>query len=100
LLLEDRSQDLTISYKESTALEMAAALPPHVAFIDISMPEIDGREIARRLQQLFAGDGMLLVAITGVNVAIDPIAEQVRVLNTVPASQADHTGVGPDATRP
>jgi CheY-like chemotaxis protein/anti-sigma regulatory factor (Ser/Thr protein kinase) len=107
LLLGDLGQEVTVAYSGPTALEMAKAVRPQVAFIDISMPRMDGRELARRLQQLFPASGIVLVSITGASTTIEQapelfahyllkpatVEDLVRVLNTVP-EQADQTGTG------
>ena len=45
------------------AVELAAADPPNVALIDLSMPGVDGFEVARRLRELARPP--LLIAVTG-----------------------------------
>jgi CheY-like chemotaxis protein len=98
LLLEDLGQEVTVAYTGPTALEIAMTLQPHLAFIDLCMPNMDGLEVARRLRQLLPGSGIVLVAITGASAiaqAPEPFAhclikpatveDLVRVLGTVPA---------------
>jgi CheY-like chemotaxis protein len=48
-----------------SALEAVDRLHPHVVFLDIGMPEMDGLEVGRRLRARFGRDAMLLVATTG-----------------------------------
>jgi PAS domain S-box-containing protein len=48
-----------------TGLEMAAALRPDVALIDVGLPGLDGYEIARRLATVPGRASMRLIAITG-----------------------------------
>jgi CheY-like chemotaxis protein len=48
-----------------TGLEMAAALRPDVALIDVGLPGLDGYEVARRLAAIRGRESMRLIAITG-----------------------------------
>jgi two-component system, sensor histidine kinase len=48
-----------------TGLEMATALRPDVALIDVGLPGLDGYEIARRLATIQGRESMRLIAITG-----------------------------------
>jgi PAS domain S-box-containing protein len=48
-----------------TGLEMATALRPDVALIDVGLPGLDGYEIARRLAKIQGRESMRLIAITG-----------------------------------
>lgn len=54
-----------VAYHAKAALALAAASPPRVAVLDIGLPEMDGRELARHLRQLPSGRDMLLIAVTG-----------------------------------
>jgi signal transduction histidine kinase len=47
------------------ALEAMRERPPHVAFVDIGMPDMDGYEVARRVKADAALRGVMLVALTG-----------------------------------
>ncbi len=47
------------------ALEHADRSSPHLALIDIGLPEVDGYEVARRLRAHPRGKQMRLVALTG-----------------------------------
>jgi CheY-like chemotaxis protein len=48
-----------------TGLARAIALRPDVAIIDIGLPGLDGRDLARRLRQTDAGRSMILLALSG-----------------------------------
>jgi CheY-like chemotaxis protein len=48
------------------ALQLAAPSPPDVVLLDINMPGLDGYEVARGLRALPGGEGILLVAVTGI----------------------------------
>ena len=47
------------------ALEQAFERPPDLALIDVSMPKLDGYEVARRIRAAPEGASLLLVALTG-----------------------------------
>jgi signal transduction histidine kinase/CheY-like chemotaxis protein len=53
------------------ALDMAAGTHPDVALVDIGLPDIDGYELARRLQALATSQPMRLVALTGYGTQAD-----------------------------
>ena len=46
-------------------VEMAFAIRPEVALIDIGLPGLDGNEVARRIRALLGGDEIALIAMTG-----------------------------------
>lgn len=56
----------------SEAIELAEAFAPHVALIDIFMPQLDGHALAAALRQRFGAD-LVIVAVTGAlkSVALD-----------------------------
>jgi CheY-like chemotaxis protein len=47
------------------ALRKAMRLKPHIAFLDIGMPGVDGYQLARLLRKQFAEEELKLVAVTG-----------------------------------
>jgi two-component system CheB/CheR fusion protein len=49
----------------SKALDAARALRPHLVFMDLGMPEIDGYQLARLFRAEFGFETLRLVAITG-----------------------------------
>ena len=65
MLLETLGLDVRVAYGGRAALEIAAAFKPEMVFLDLSMPEMDGYETARRLRQLPYGRGVQLFALTG-----------------------------------
>ncbi len=65
MLLELDGHEVDTAYSASAALEKAERLKPHVAFIDIGLPLMDGYEVARRLRATDCGRTMRLVALTG-----------------------------------
>jgi CheY-like chemotaxis protein len=44
---------------------VAAAQHPDVVLVDIEMPHMDGRQVARQLRRDFPGNGCLIIAIVG-----------------------------------
>jgi CheY-like chemotaxis protein len=57
--------DARTAYGGAAALEMTMALKPQVVLLDLSMPRIDGCQVARQLRQQTAFADTLLIAITG-----------------------------------
>ncbi|HEY7157217.1 MAG TPA: response regulator [Gemmataceae bacterium] len=57
--------DARTAYDGAAALEMAVALNPHVVLLDLSMPKMDGCQVARQLRQQTAFADTLLIATTG-----------------------------------
>lgn len=54
-----------VAYDGAEALEMTLVQQPDVVLLDLSMPEIDGCQVARRLRQRTAFADTLLIAVTG-----------------------------------
>jgi CheY-like chemotaxis protein len=50
--------------RASEALDVARQLRPHLVFLDLGMPEIDGFELARRFRAEFGFEALRLVALT------------------------------------
>jgi two-component system, sensor histidine kinase len=46
-------------------IELLKAVRPHVAIIDVSLPGMDGYDVARRIREKPQGRGMLLLALAG-----------------------------------
>jgi PAS domain S-box-containing protein len=65
LLLNAIGQEVEVTYDGRSALEAAAELRPHVVFLDIGMPGMDGYEVARQLRANSELNGVSLVALTG-----------------------------------
>ena len=64
-LLEMAGHTVRVVHDGAAAVEEAARFHPDLVFLDIGMPFMDGYEAARRLRQLPALDGAMLVALTG-----------------------------------
>ena len=65
-MVKDLAIDLTFANNGREAVEMFQSLTPDLIFMDISMPEMDGREAARAIRALEAGAGghVPIVALT------------------------------------
>jgi signal transduction histidine kinase/ActR/RegA family two-component response regulator len=64
-LLAALREEATAVYSGRAALDAIEAFRPHLAFIDIGMPEMDGWETARRIRQTSHGAAVALVALSG-----------------------------------
>jgi CheY-like chemotaxis protein len=64
-LLESMGQDVRVAYGGEAALAVARTYRPHVAFLDLAMPGMDGAELARRLREEFPPEQLILVATSG-----------------------------------
>ncbi|MBX3197828.1 MAG: PAS domain-containing protein [Labilithrix sp.] len=64
-LLSLASFDCESAANGTTGLELITAKRPHVAIVDVGLPEMDGFEVARRLRADPATRDMFLVALTG-----------------------------------
>jgi CheY-like chemotaxis protein len=65
LLLASEGHEVVVEHESLRALERARSVRPDVCLLDIGLPGIDGRELARRLRADPATAAALLVAITG-----------------------------------
>lgn len=65
MLLQMMGHDTHVAHDGAKALELAAALRPHAAALDIGMPGLSGYEVARRIRTEPWGHEMTLVALTG-----------------------------------
>ena len=64
-LLETLGQDVQVAYDGASALTLAARHSPDVVFLDVTMPGMDGPEVARRLRDGVLPAGAVVVAVTG-----------------------------------
>ncbi len=65
-MLRTLGQDVEVAYDGDAALAAARRQTPQAAFLDISMPGMDGSELARRLRVDFPAAELTLVALTGI----------------------------------
>ena len=69
LLLRLGGHVTRVAHDGPTALQLAEAEPPEVAFLDIGMPGMDGYEVARRLRAEHRD--LKVVALTGYGLESD-----------------------------
>ena len=65
IVLERLGQDTRVAYDGETAIRTAAEHRPDVAFLDISMPGMNGVELGRRLRADFPNGELSIVAVSG-----------------------------------
>ena len=65
MLLNLSGHELRVAYSGRAALALAQTFRPHVAVLDIGMPDMSGYEVARELRRESWGAGVCLVALTG-----------------------------------
>jgi CheY-like chemotaxis protein len=65
MLLRMLGQDVRTAPDGPTALDVAGAFQPDIAFLDIGLPGMDGYELARQLRGTPGAEAALLVALTG-----------------------------------
>jgi PAS domain S-box-containing protein len=63
-LLQLLGHEVTEADNGARGLEQATADPPHIALIDLGLPDMDGYQVARRLRENL-GPAVRLVALTG-----------------------------------
>jgi CheY-like chemotaxis protein len=64
-LLEIWGHDVDVAETGALGIEKALENPPQIALIDISLPEIDGYEVARRIRTAHGKEVVFLVAVSG-----------------------------------
>jgi signal transduction histidine kinase/CheY-like chemotaxis protein len=65
IMLEILGYETRTAYDGRAGLAVAAEYRPHVALLDIGMPEMNGYELARRIREQPWGNDVTLVAVTG-----------------------------------
>ena len=70
-VLRAMGHQVRVEHDGQAGLTAAESFLPHVAFLDIGMPKLNGYELARRLRTLPATAASILVAVTGWGQASD-----------------------------
>ena len=65
MLLQVSQHEVTVRFDGASALESIESLRPDVAFLDLSMPDLDGYELCRRIRSKPWGNEPYLYALTG-----------------------------------
>lgn len=65
MLLRLQGHEVQVAFSGVAALEIAKTFRPHLVFLDIGMPDMDGYEVAGRLRNESWGRNTVLVALTG-----------------------------------
>jgi CheY-like chemotaxis protein len=65
LLLQMKGYDLAVARDGRTALEAAARHHPHIVLLDLTLPDMSGHEVARRLRQDEGTRQAMLIAVSG-----------------------------------
>jgi two-component system CheB/CheR fusion protein len=73
MLLEGNGHSVALAHDGITALSVAPQFHPHIALVDIGLPEMDGYELARRLRADPQLQDVALVAVTGYGRSDDSI---------------------------
>ena len=63
--LTRKGHETRVAYDAPTALRVAAAFLPDIAFLDIGLPVMDGYELAAHLRKIPGLSGLRLIAVTG-----------------------------------
>ncbi|MCS4509451.1 response regulator [Xylophilus ampelinus] len=66
-LLDMQGYDVRCAYNAQQALAMAAEAPAHVYLLDLTLPDMHGTELGRKLQQMAGAETPLLIAVTGLS---------------------------------
>jgi CheY-like chemotaxis protein len=64
MVLEGAGFAVVVASDGGEAIEHAARLRPHVIFMDMSMPFVDGWDATRRIRAADGGDGPFIIAVT------------------------------------
>jgi CheY-like chemotaxis protein len=84
-LLAAQGHEVGVFFNAREALAFAAASLPDVAFLDLTMPVLDGFALAQKLRLLPGGQAIRLVAVTGLGRKEDQVRSQ-----EAEHCQADH----------
>lgn len=65
MLLESEGHEVAVADCGADALKLAETFNPHIALIDIGMPDMDGYTVARSIRAQPWGSELYLIAVTG-----------------------------------
>ncbi|HVZ74987.1 MAG TPA: response regulator [Polyangia bacterium] len=63
--LDELGCAVEVAHDGPAALDLAATFSPTVCLLDLSLPSMDGCEVATRLREAHPGEALKLVAVTG-----------------------------------
>jgi CheY-like chemotaxis protein len=64
-LVQRLGHQTEVAYEGTRALQLAEEFAPHIVFLDIGLPGMNGFEVARRMRQLPACASIPIIAVTG-----------------------------------
>jgi CheY-like chemotaxis protein len=65
ILVRTAGHHVEVAYSGPSAVAVALTQKPHVIFLDIAMPKMDGLKVARQLREKPETQAALIVAVTG-----------------------------------
>jgi two-component system CheB/CheR fusion protein len=65
LLFQSQGYDTAVTHEGTACVDKAREWKPHMALVDIGLPDISGYEVARQLRVLPFGKDLTVVAFTG-----------------------------------
>jgi signal transduction histidine kinase/CheY-like chemotaxis protein len=65
MMLKMLGHEVVVVYDAWSALEQLSRYQPEFMFLDLGMPGMDGYELARRIRQMNAHEGVVITALTG-----------------------------------
>ena len=65
LLFESQGYETALTYDGQSCIAKAREWKPHLAFLDIGLPDLSGYEVAAEIRRLPFGKDIMLVAFTG-----------------------------------
>jgi DNA-binding response OmpR family regulator len=67
MILELEGYEVAVAFGGLQAILVFESFRPHIAIVDIGMPDVDGYAVARRIRQMHWGAAIHLIAFTGWN---------------------------------
>ena len=80
-LLEMQGHNLHTAHDGFDAIKIANAFKPHVVFLDIAMPDMNGYETAEELRRILGAENVVLIALTGWEAEADRIKSTNTIFN-------------------